>query len=109
MFNLTQQERQVILFLISVALLGMVTNFLAKRYSPLGTIACLTEDIGKINLNTADPAALMGVRGIGAKLAQRIIEYRKQQGDFRSVEELKQIKGINGYRYEKIKDNLLVK
>jgi len=109
MFNLTRQERQVILFIITVALLGGAIDFLAKKYSGLKTIACFNQDIGKLNLNTADKELLMSVPGIGEKLAYRIVEYRENNKTFGSKEELKNIKGISEYRYEKIKDYLIVK
>jgi len=109
MFNLTKQERQVILFLISVALTGLGINFLSKKYSAIKTIACFNRDFGKIDLNKADLETLIGIAGIGEKLAQRIIDYRKANGNFLTLEELRKIKGINNYRYEKIKDLIYVK
>ena len=109
MFSLTSQERRVILFLVGVAFLGLAVNILAKIYSPTKTTAGFVKDIGKINLNAADKNLLMGVPGIGEKLAARIIEYRQRQGSFNVVEELRSVKGITEYRYEKIKDCFVVK
>jgi len=100
MFDLTRQERQVILFLITMAFIGAGIR-LFIRIMP--SQACIFEDIAKINLNSADKELLMAVPGIKEKLAQRIIEYRKEQGSFGEVEELKQIKGMTNSRYEKIK------
>lgn len=108
MFNLTQQERQVVLFLIALALAGLGINFLAKRYAAVKAFVCVTSQMGKVNLNETDKQTLIGIPGIGEKLAQRIIEYRDQQGRFEEVEDLKKIKGITGYRYEKIKDLLYI-
>jgi hypothetical protein len=54
MLGLTVQERQVILFLISVALIGTGANFFFKKYTPVQNILCLNQDIGKISLNSAD-------------------------------------------------------
>ena len=108
MFNFTQQERQVVLFLLALALAGLGINFLAKRYAPVRALVCVAPQMGKVNLNDTDKQTLIGIPGIGEKLAQRIIEYRGQQGRFEEVEDLKKIKGITGYRYEKIKDLLYV-
>ena len=108
MFGFTRQERQVILFLITVALVGMGVSFLAKRYSQVKAIACINQDIGKIDLNKADKETLIGIPGIGEKLAQRIIDYRNQQAGFKDAEELKNIKGISDYKYEKLKDLLFI-
>lgn len=104
MLNLTPQERQVILFLIIVALIGIGINFLGKRYSQVKVIAYLNQDIGKINLNKADKDMLMGVSGIGEKIAERIIEYRERHIKFKYIEELKDIKGISESKYEAIKE-----
>lgn len=109
MFNLTQEERRVVLFLITVILIGAGADFLAKKYLPLRSIACFSQDIGKINLNSADKDMLMGVPGIGEKLANRIIVYREKQTSFCALEELKNIKGISASKYETIKDYLIVK
>jgi competence protein ComEA len=48
----------------------------------------------RIDLNRADRAELLQLRGIGPPLAERIVEYRKEHGGFRNVEELSQVKGI---------------
>lgn len=104
MFNLTKQERQVVLFLIIAALAGSGINYLVKKYSSVKVVAYFNQDISRVNLNRADKEALMGAWGIGEKLAGRIIEYRKKQGSFRDIEELKNIKGISGSKYEAIKE-----
>jgi len=109
MFNFTRQEQQVILFLVIVALAGMGVNFLIKANSKVIALAVISQEIGKININRADKELLISVSGIGPKLAQRIIEYRNKQGGFGELEELKNIKGISEYKYEKIKEYLFIK
>jgi competence ComEA-like helix-hairpin-helix protein len=109
MFDLTRQEKQVVLFLISIAFVGISINFLVKRYSSLKVIANLYQDFGRINLNSADKYLLISVPGIGEKLAKRIIEYREEQGRFNEIEELKQVKGMTDYRYDKLKDFFIVR
>lgn len=108
MFNLTPQERQVILFLITVALVGIGINFLTKRYSQMRIVAYINQDTGKVNLNKADQEMLMGVCGIGKKLAERIIEYRQSRGGFKEPDELKNIKGIGKSKYEAIKEYFII-
>lgn len=104
----TRQERQVILFLAALALLGITANFTAKQFSPAKTIPFLNPDITKIDLNSADRDALVSLPGIGQKLAGRIIEYRGRQGAFKVIEELKDIQGITNHRFEKIKDFVVI-
>jgi len=56
-----------------------------------------------VNLNTATKEELVAVSGIGPARAQAILDYRAQHGAFKSVEELKDVKGIGARRYEKLK------
>lgn len=53
-----------------------------------------TAPEGKININTADAHTLTMLPGIGEVLAQRIVDYRTQNGPFESVEELKNVSGV---------------
>ncbi|OIO71188.1 MAG: competence protein ComEA [Zetaproteobacteria bacterium CG12_big_fil_rev_8_21_14_0_65_55_1124] len=59
-----------------------------------------------VNINTATAKELQKVHGIGAKIADMIVTYRDEHGAFKSVEELKHVKGIGKKTLEKIKDDL---
>lgn len=107
MLNLSNDERRVILFLTTVALLGLGVNLLAKQFAPGESLTCFSDKLGKVNLNTADKKLLIGISGIGEKLAQRIIEFRDKQGGFSGIEELKNIKGITEAKFNQIKDYLI--
>lgn len=63
---------------------------------------------GKININTATKEDLLKIKFIGDKKADAIIEYRKENGDFNTVEELKKVPGIGEKIYQKIKDKIEV-
>lgn len=69
------------------------------------------EDVkdGKININTADIDLLQTINGVGESLASKIIDYRKQNGKFESVEDLKNVSGIGDKKLEDIKDKVIVK
>ncbi|MFA4984847.1 MAG: ComEA family DNA-binding protein [Candidatus Omnitrophota bacterium] len=108
MLNLTQQECRAILFLTALALIGSGANFIIKMNSKTRPMPVLSFDIARINLNDADEEALMKVPGIGEKTAQRILDYRFREGGFGGIEELKKVKGISGYRYERLKDYFTV-
>jgi competence protein ComEA len=49
---------------------------------------------GVVNLNTADASQLALLPRVGAKAAQRIIEYRTQHGPFKKTSDLMQVKGF---------------
>ena len=56
-----------------------------------------------INLNTATLDQLTTLPGIGAKTAERILEYRTKSGGFKKIEELMNVKGIGEKSFLKIK------
>jgi competence protein ComEA len=61
---------------------------------------------GPISLNTATVEQLDQLEGVGPATAQKILEWRKQHGGFRSVDDLKQISGIGPKRFESLKDKV---
>jgi competence protein ComEA len=62
-----------------------------------------------INLNTATPAQLQSLPGIGPALAKRIIEFREKRHGFKRVEELLAIPGISEKKWNAIRDKVEVK
>jgi competence protein ComEA len=65
--------------------------------------------MGKVNINTAFKSQLTSLPGISEGKADAIIEYRKTNGPFKSIEEIKNVKGIGEGIYQKIKDKIEVK
>ena len=63
---------------------------------------------GKVNLNTADLAALQTLTGIGEVRAQAILAYREAHGGFSRIEDIMQVSGIKQGTYEKIKEQITV-
>ena len=61
-----------------------------------------------INLNTATAAQLESIPGIGAKTAERIIEYRQKNGAFKKVEDLMNVRGVGEKSFLKIKPLITV-
>jgi competence protein ComEA len=58
----------------------------------------------KVNINTADVAALDLLPGIGPALAQRIIDYRQEHGPFARLEDIMEVSGIGPGTFEKLRD-----
>jgi len=62
-----------------------------------------------VNINTADKDALMSaIKGVGEKRAEAIIAYRKQNGPFKSIEELVEVRGIGASTVEANMENLSI-
>jgi competence protein ComEA len=66
----------------------------AAAGAPAGSGSTGAPTGGPVNLNTAGVADLDALPGIGPVLAQRIVDYRTQEGPFRSVEQLDDVPGI---------------
>ena len=62
----------------------------------------------KVNINTANQSELDSLPGIGPALAQRIIDFREENGNFNSIEDIQNVKGIGDSKYENIKDKIVV-
>lgn len=72
--------------------------------------SCVIDpDAKKVNINTAEANELTTVNGISETLAQRIVSYRNEHGEFLSLEDLMNVTGIGTKTYEKIRDYLTLK
>lgn len=65
--------------------------------------------IGELDLNSADARALEALPGVGPVLAARIVQFRKTNGRFRTIEDLKQVPGIGDKVFAAIKDFVCVR
>jgi competence protein ComEA len=62
----------------------------------------------KININTASLTELQELPRIGEKTAQRIIDFRKEHGNFKKIEEIMKVKGIGEKVFAQLKDLITV-
>jgi comEA protein len=62
----------------------------------------------RVNINQASQQALEKLPNIGPAMAKRIIDYRQSQGGFKSVGELKKVKGIGAKRLSQLVDHVSV-
>lgn len=68
----------------------------------------MSEGQSKININSAQIEELITLPGVGEATANKIIEYRKENGKFQKIEDLKNVPGIGDSKYENIKTMIRV-
>jgi len=82
--------------------------FMQRLILALGLALVPALAFGAININTATKDELVALPGIGPAKAQAIVDYRKAHGPFKTIEELKDVKGIGAKRFEQLKPDLAV-
>ncbi len=80
---------------------------LRSRTSPEKIDSLLSDlqdaPVNRVNINSANAKQIASLPGIGPKMAERIIAFRSQNGDFKQIEDLQRIKGIGKKVFDKIK------
>ena len=64
--------------------------------------------IDKVNINTAKQTELETLSGIGPSTALKIINYREENGEYETIEDLKNVPGIGEAKFENIKESICV-
>ena len=107
---------RVLLMLLAVAAMAVVPAAAALQDKASPAPASKSARASKaaplptspININTANQAQLESLPGVGPKAAQRILEYRKQNGNFKKIEDLMNVKGFGEKTFLKLKPMLTV-
>src|SRR3990167_8033719 len=63
---------------------------------------------GKVNINTATEAQIALLPGLGPKLATEVVNYRTNNGGFKTIEDIKKVSGVGDKKFEKIKDYVVL-
>ncbi|OGD11184.1 MAG: hypothetical protein A2Y86_04270 [Candidatus Aminicenantes bacterium RBG_13_62_12] len=89
------------------AALAVLVCFLVMPLTVLGQAPAETGK-AKVNINTAGLNELQSLPRVGPKLAQRILDYRKEHGSFKRPEDLLKVKGIGEKMFRGLKDQVTV-
>lgn len=68
-----------------------------------------SEKLDKVNINTALQTELETLNGIGPSTALKIINYRQENGDFKKIEDIKNVPGIGEAKFESLKNSICVR
>lgn len=108
MFNLTRQEKFVLIFISVIFFIGLGLNFALKHAPWLKNVYYHFEVLDKVDLNKATEEELSNVVQIGQILAKNIIDYRNTYGAFKNLDDLLRVKGIGEKKFQKIKDYFII-
>jgi len=87
------------------ALIGLVLGLVI---APFVSAQGAAKAGDKVNINTASLEELQKLPRIGPQIAQRILDYRKENGNFKRIEDLLKVRGIGEKVYEQLKDLITV-
>ncbi len=73
-----------------------------------GTVTGAAVAGGLVNINTASLAELDALQGVGPSTAQKIIDYRTENGGFKTIDEIKDVPGIGDAKFAAMKDFITV-
>lgn len=116
------KKGSLVFLLIFAIFLGLIAGVFIGRHIPSAAVTISAQDlplnqvinseysheIGKININTASTVLLQSLPNIGEVLAQRIVDYRAENGDFACIEDLLNIKGIGETKLDAIRQYITV-
>lgn len=87
---------------------GLAFGLAAVLVLILAGIGSAGDQKAKININTATAAELENLPRIGPKVAERIVEFRTQNGNFKRIEDIMKVRGIGEKIFDEIKDLITV-
>lgn len=108
MVNKVSLKQSFCAFLVVTFIAGGLNMMAASRlHAAPKANAQITAPV-MVNINKAGVEELDKIRGVGPAMAQRIVEFREQNGPFKTVDDLVQVRGIGGSKLQKIKDQITV-
>lgn len=104
------KNKNVRMLIAAFVLVGSFSLFNLERLhaAPNSDKAQQAQAMTVVNVNKAGAEELQTIRGIGPKLAERIITYRAEQGLFKQVEDLVNVRGISQAKLEKMRSQISI-
>ena len=97
------KKESIVLVVLVVSLIILNIISYVKREQIRKNTSIIIEEIAvKIPVNSAWTEELEVLPGIGPALANRIVAYREKHGDFKSIDDLKHVKGIGDKVFKQI-------
>lgn len=78
---------------------ALVLDYLVKNYP--------AEDVPRINVNQATAIQLESVLGLRRSQAKEVLAYREKNGDFKTIDDLKKVPGLDAAKLDAKKDRIL--
>ena len=96
---------------ISLAVVALAIGLVQSAYAVQKVAAETTTPVtataaAMVNVNTATVDQLTTIKGLGPKKAQAIVDYRKDNGAFKNVDDLKKVPGISEKLFASIKPQI---
>ena len=105
------EQQAAIAIIILCCLVGMISYFWYRSVISQGSIDIdRAEQLPvefRLDINSAEWSEIVVLPGVGEKLARAIVECRRTNGPFDSLEEIQQVPGIGEKKFEKLKPFLL--
>ena len=98
----------LLLTIVAMAAIPAAAQSSPKTEKPAAAARAEKPPAPLVNLNTATQAQLETLPGVGVKAAERILEYRQKNGQFKKIEDLMNVKGIGEKSFLKLKPLLTV-
>ncbi len=98
----------VVGFLMAFSVVGVEPAFGIWPFSSGEESKNIQKESSVVNVNTASQDVLAAIPDLGEAKAKAIVDYRRQHGPFNTVEDIKQVPGIEDQTFASIKDHLTV-
>lgn len=99
---MNRKEIIALIVLVSILIVINIFQYLKWQKNKKTFELIIEESMNQISINTADVNDFEALPGIGPALARRIIEYRKKNGHFKKISDLKKVKGIGENLFKRI-------